>query len=110
MPASSPLNPTPPQREPAKNLGFPSHTYFWCGLVGSLMPTVIRAFQLYGEGKTLPVTNWPVFIACAILYAVCAGLFARWWRPESEFKAVWVGISFSVLVTNLFQNFPGIPH
>jgi hypothetical protein len=44
----------------------------------------------------------------AILYSAFADLFTMWWEPESKFKSVWIGISFSTIVTTLLQNAPSV--
>jgi hypothetical protein len=81
---------------------------FACGSISSLMPTVVDLFNIYRHGKSPEIANWIAFTAVAILYSVFAGLFTMWWEPESRFKAVWIGISFSTIVTALLQNAPSM--
>jgi hypothetical protein len=85
-------------------------TAFVCGAVASLMPTIVNFFAAVNAGKNLPVTNWPVFVGVAAVYALAAGLFTSWWEPESKFKAVWIGVSFSTIITSLLQRTPGLPN
>jgi hypothetical protein len=98
MAAPAPLTSPPTQK-----------TVFLCGCVGSVMPYVVNFTQLAIKGGALPVTNWKLVAILGLAYALCAGLFARWWRPENEFKAVWIGISFATIVTGLVQTAPKGP-
>lgn len=91
-----PRGATPPNAE----------TAFVCGAVSALMPTVVNLFQQYSPGGKPQPTNWLVFPLLALVYAVFAGLFTAWWEPETKFKAVWIGISFSTIVTELLQRVP----
>lgn len=68
------------------------------------MPLIVRFYQLSSKGRTLPVKNWWLFSVATLLYAAFAGSFAYFWQPTTTFHAMWVGISFSVLVTNIFES------
>jgi hypothetical protein len=41
-----------------------------------------------------------------VLFVIAAGPFTVAWKPESAFKAVWVGASFPTLVATLIQVAP----
>jgi len=90
----------------------PGLSFRW-GMFGSLLPEVLRFYK----AVTLAQANPEIAVKFAILYTVvslvfvvCAGLFTVAWRPENEFKAIWVGVSFPVLVSTLIQTAPTLPH
>jgi hypothetical protein len=79
---------------------------FGWGFFGSVLPEVVRFFILIAHGQTLPSLNWPLYSGLLLLYAVCGGLFAAGWKPENEFKAIWVGASLPALVAALVTVAP----
>jgi len=78
--------------------------WFYCGFTGALMPMIVRFYQVASKGRTVPIKNWWLFSIASFLYATFAGSFAYFWQPTTTFHAMWVGISFSVLVTNIFES------
>jgi hypothetical protein len=84
-------------------------TCFWWGAFGSLLPEILRFFKLAASGSPLPQLNWAIYISFLILFVVSSGIFSIAWRPENEFKAIWVGSSVPVLVATLLQTAPVLP-
>jgi hypothetical protein len=82
---------------------------FWWGAFGSCIPDVIRFFKVAAIGGQFPHLNWPVYFALLALFIVFAGGFTVAWKPESEFKAIWVGASFPTLVAIMLQAAPSLP-
>jgi hypothetical protein len=82
---------------------------FWWGAFGSLLPEILRFFKIAAAGGTFPVLNWPLYISLLVLFVGSSGVFAVAWKPESEFKAIWVGASVPVLMATLIQTAPGLP-
>ena len=83
--------------------------FLW-GAFGSVVPEVLRLFKLVAAGQNLPPLNWIAYGLLLALYVVCAGAFAIAWKPENEFKAIWVGCSLPALVATLAQTVPTLPH
>jgi hypothetical protein len=86
-----------------------SHLFGW-GCFGALLPELLRFFKLVDAGQPLPNLNWPLYAALFSLFVLAAGPFTVAWKPESAFKAVWVGASFPTLVATLIQIAPTVPH
>jgi len=81
---------------------------FWWGLFGSVLPEIVRLYKLVTAGQNLPDISWPYFLI-SVIFIVAAGFFAVAWKPESPFKAIWVGVSFPVLVSAMIQAAPSLP-
>jgi hypothetical protein len=85
---------------------------FGWGCFGSVLPELVRFFLLVAHGQSLPDLNWLLYggllLILLLSYAACAGLFSVAWKPENEFKAVWVGASLPALVATLINAAP--PH
>jgi hypothetical protein len=82
---------------------------FWWGAFGSILPEVLRFFKLASAGDSFPHLIWPVYLVLLALFVVCCGIFSVGWKPENEFKAIWVGASAPVLVATLIQTTPVLP-
>jgi hypothetical protein len=82
---------------------------FWWGTFGSVLPEVLRFFKIAAAGDPFPHLNWPLYLVFLFLFVVSSGIFSVAWKPESEFKAIWVGASVPVLVATLVQTAPGLP-
>lgn len=85
----------------------PSFAFGW-GCLGACLPVFLRFFQVLDAGKALPNLNWPLYGVFVAVYAVLAGLFTVAWKPDSAYKAIWVGASFQALVATMVQTIP--PH
>ena len=83
-----------------------SHSFWW-GLFGSVIPEVLRLYKVAVVGQSPPTFHW-YYIAISIVFVICAGIFAVAWKPETPFKAIWVGVSFPVLVSTMIQNAPSV--
>jgi hypothetical protein len=79
---------------------------FWWGFFGCVLPEIVRFFVIIAHGQALPHLNWPLYLGLLLLYAVCGGLFSVGWKPENEFKAIWVGASLPALVAALVNVAP----
>ena len=85
---------------------------FWWGSFGSLLPEIIRFKNIISAIQTLPQLNWSyilIYAAISLAYMAAAGGFTIGWKPESEFKAMWVGASFPALVSTMLQAVPALP-
>ena len=79
---------------------------FGWGCFGSVLPEIVRFFLLVAHGQSLPNLNWLLYGGLLLIYAACAGLFSVAWKPENEFKAVWVRASLPALVATLINAAP----
>ena len=79
---------------------------FGWGCFGSILPEIVRFFLLVAHGQALPNLNWLLYCSFLTVYTICAGLFSVAWKPENEFKAVWVGASLPALVAALVNAAP----
>jgi hypothetical protein len=82
---------------------------FWWGFFGSVLPQIVQFFVIVTHGQPLPNLNWFLYCGLLLPYAACGGLVAVVWKPENEFKAVWVGASLPALVAALVNAGPARP-
>jgi len=82
---------------------------FWWGVFGAILPEIVKFFKLAAIGNSLPPLNWVVYAVFLLLFAGAAGLFSVAWRPESPYKAIWIGASLPLLVSTLVQAVPKGP-
>ena len=80
--------------------------YFWWGAFGGILPEVVRFFKIAAAGAPLPQLNWFLYGVFLILFVCAAGIFSVAFKPESEYKAIWVGASLPALVATLVQAAP----
>ena len=85
----------------------PTSSFLW-GLFGSLLPEVLRFYKLATHDGAIPSIG-VAYILISLAFIISAGLFTVAWKPENEFKAIWVGVSFPVLVSTLIQTPPSLP-
>jgi CDP-diglyceride synthetase len=83
---------------------------FWWGAFGSILPEILRFFKIAAAGEALPQLNWILYTVLLTLFVVSSGFFSIAWKPENEFKAIWVGCSVPALVATLVQAAPVLPH
>lgn len=83
--------------------------YFLWGSFGSVLPQIVGFFLLVAKGQPLPSLNWLLYCGLLFVYMVFAGLFCVAWKPENEFKAIWVGASLPALVAALTSVPPAPP-
>ena len=89
-----------------------SQEAFWWGFFGSALPELIRLRNLLLSKRALPrldVAYILIYIFISLAYMVGAGFFSVAWKPESPFKAIWVGVSFPVLVSGMLRAVPRLP-
>jgi len=79
---------------------------FWWGLFGSILPEIVRIYKIVNSGESVSL-SWQYF-AISFVFMVAAGFFTVAWKPENEFKAIWVGVSFPVLVSAMIQAAPSL--
>ncbi len=79
---------------------------FWWGAFGGILPEVVRFFRIAAAGAPLPSLNWILYTFLLVLFVCSAGVFSMGWKPESEYKAIWVGASLPALVATLVQAAP----
>jgi hypothetical protein len=82
---------------------------FWWAAFGAVLPEIVRFFRIVAVGEALPHLNWVLYVIFLLLFACCAGVFSVAWKPESAYKAVWIGASLPALVATLVQVAPVIP-
>ena len=87
--------------------------FLWAGF-GSVLPELIRlhgatlAAVQSGGPNPLDLPWW--YFVVSFGATVGAGLFSVAWEPENKFKAIWIGISFPVIVSKLAQLSPTLPY
>jgi hypothetical protein len=86
-----------------------AQSFFW-GMIGSLLPEALRFFKIVAAGQALPAIRWDLYVGLLVVYCVLAGLLSIAWKPEAEFKALWVGASLPSIVATLIQAAPNPPH
>jgi hypothetical protein len=83
--------------------------FLW-GVFGGIAPEVVRFTVLAKTARIdAPPSGWILYIALSILYTACAGILAIAWKPENEFKAIWVGASFPAILATLVGSIPKLP-
>jgi hypothetical protein len=83
------------------------HTMFFWGAFGALLPQII---ELHGSSMKIDLLASIRQGIISVVYAIAAGIFTIAWGPETAFKAIWVGISFPVLVSSLMRHLPPAHH
>ena len=83
---------------------------FRWGLLGAFLPEVVRFFRIVSSGQPLPNLNWLFYVIILIAYCTVAGFVAIAWKPDAEWKALWVGASLPALVGTLVQAAPALPN
>lgn len=80
---------------------------FWYGLCGACLPEIVRYARLVATTRIdPPPSGWIVYAAIWVLYLLAAGIMSVAWRPDSEYKAIWVGASFPAIVQTLISTAP----
>jgi tellurite resistance protein TehA-like permease len=97
------MAPQPPQVPPPPT---PFVSFCW-GMFGSALPEVLRLYKLAVAGQPQPEFRW-YYIVMSCVFIVFAGIFTVAWKPENPFKAIWVGVSFPVLISTMIQNAPSL--
>jgi hypothetical protein len=83
-----------------------SHASFWCGCFGAIIPEVSRFFKIASTRGTIPNLNWALYLGMLVMFCVAAGAVAIAWKPDSEWKALWVGASCPAIIATLVQTAP----
>jgi hypothetical protein len=83
-------------------------SFFW-GMVGAVLPEALRFFKIVAGSQPLPPIRWELYGGLLTVYCVLAGLLSIAWKPEAEFKALWVGTSLPAIVATLVQSAPKLP-
>ncbi len=72
------------------------------GAFGALLPELLRFSALVANQKiSEPPSGWQIYFLVISLYALAAGVLSIAWKPDSEYKAIWVGASFPAIVHTL---------
>jgi len=69
----------------------------------------MRLHKLVESGGLISTDRWVVYSVAWCVFILCGGACTVAWKPESEFKAIWVGVSWPLLVAALLQAAPAIP-
>jgi len=81
---------------------------FGWGAFGAILPEVVRLYKIaQGDNPMLDLTV--VYVVLSVIFVLAAGIFTVAFRPENQWKAVWVGVSFPVLVSGLLSQPPPTP-
>lgn len=82
---------------------------FGWGSLGALAPEVVRFFAIVSRGQQLPNLNWALYVLFLAVYCILSGYVAIAWKPDAEWKALWVGASLPALIGTLVQSAPTHP-
>jgi hypothetical protein len=83
-------------------------SFLW-GCVRALAPEVVRFFKLVASGSPLPHLDWLLYAGFLFLFMLVAGPFSVAFRPDTEWKGLWVGASLPALIATLVQTAPNGP-
>ena len=78
------------------------------GGLGAILPEILRLYTIATHEQNYPKFQWPYFLI-SVLFMMSGGGLSMAWKPESEFKAIWIGISFPTLVSTLANTGPALP-
>jgi hypothetical protein len=81
--------------------------FFW-GVVGAVVPEVVRLYLINTNQQPLPRFTQMYFIISLVFMAL-AGLFTIACRPKTPFRAIWIGIAFPPIVSLLMKTIPALP-
>lgn len=79
-------------------------SFLW-GLFGAILPELLRLYKIAVGGHIWSGFTW-FYLLMSVFFVLAAGLFTTAWKPENAFKAIWVGVSFPVLVSTLMNASP----
>ena len=80
-------------------------SFIW-GCVGGLAPEILRWFRLFSSGAAIPNLNWLLYVISLALYVMLAGAVAVAFKPDNEWKGLWVGASLPAIIAVLVQAAP----
>jgi hypothetical protein len=80
-------------------------TFLW-GAVSSLFPEIIRLYRLVTDDKPIPIHNWLEYTLLSLFFMAGAGVFCVGWKPETELKAIWLGVSWPVVIAQMIAAAP----
>jgi len=83
-------------------------SFLW-GCVGGLAPEVLRFFKVVSSGALLPSLNWVAYAVLLSAYVLLAGAVTIAFKPDSAWKALWVGASLPAIIAVLTQAAPTVP-
>jgi hypothetical protein len=63
-------------------------------------------FKPVSVGSSLPALNWYLYLPFLLGYILMAGAFSVAFKPDTEWKALWVGASLPALIATLVQASP----
>jgi len=79
---------------------------FRWGFPGALAPEILRFFKIVSAGNKLPSLDWTVYLLLLLACVVMAGAVSVAFKPDSPWKALWVGASLPALIATLVQTAP----
>ncbi len=79
--------------------------FIW-GAISSLFPEALRLYRLVTEDKAIPIHDWWAYSIVSLIFVASAGAFCMAWKPENELKAVWIGVSWPVVVAQMIAAAP----
>ena len=83
-------------------------SFLW-GAIGALAPPFLNLYRVLEAGGPVPHREWVAYSIALLVYVLLGGGFTVAWRPESEFKAVWIGASWPAITAAILQSVPGLP-
>ncbi len=80
---------------------------FLYGCFGGILPELLRYSKVVGTQQiNVPPSGWIVYSVIVLLSVLAAGVLSVAWKPDTEYKAVWVGASFPAIVQTLVAVAP----
>lgn len=71
----------------------PKQEAFAWGALGSVIPEILRFFRIISTGQPIPNLQWGLYGIVLLAFCFSAGAVGIAWKPDSEWKALWVGTS-----------------
>ena len=83
-------------------------SFLW-GCIGGAGPEILRWFKLASSGLQFPHLNWFLYGLFLVLYVVLAGAVSVAFKPDNEWKSLWVGASLPAIFAVLVQSVAKLP-
>jgi len=82
---------------------------FWWGFFGAFLPEIIRRKEIANDPvlriKFFSIQSLLIFLA----FFCAAGVLSIALKPENPYNAIWIGVSFPVIISTIGVQVPSLP-
>jgi len=82
---------------------------FCWGFFGAALPEIIR-LQKIVINATLKTNFFSInYFLISLIFFCAAGFLSIAWKPESPYRAIWLGAAFPVIISTIAVQVPSLP-